>query len=1120
LAVLFLAASSVAPLAAQVNKATITGTVTDRSGAAVAGANVQAKNIATGITQATTTDSQGRYRIPDLAIGEYEVQASKSGFETVVRKGITLTIGGLPVIDFSLSPGQTTTTVVVEAEVPQVDTQSAGMGTLIAMDQVRDLPLEGRNYESLISLAPGVLSIAANAGVTGAAFYGQQTNYSASGGRPEGQAFLLDNTDISNFWNHAVGASGTGSALGVEAIQELVLLTNTYGAEYGGNGVVMNAATRSGTNNWHGSTYEFFRNSALDAHDFFDLPGTKKPSFRLNQFGASLGGPIHKDKAFFFFNYEGVRESLGQTFNFNVPEPYVSNGYLPCPTSSPCPNAKPVPPGNPPPPATCGANPCYYQGFSSPREQQILAFFPAANANALDSGGFATATGSGNQITNENFFLGRVDYHFSPSDSLFGRYVHDKASRVNPAPIPNTAVPNIWMTDNGTVNQYFTMEERHMFSSTLLNLARFTFVRTNEDGSIAGSRSSNPAFKFVGAEPNRPDGQINIFGLGILGAGTELPYYIVQNKFGGADDFVWTRGSHNFKLGGQVIRVQTNLRAPFELGGSYNYSGLQAFLAGTATFFLGVAPGATDATRDFREIDFAPYFEDDWKVTRKLVLNLGVRYEFATNAVGTRHPLFNILRVAPPAGNGFVQVPHVFASNPNVKNVDPRIGLAYDPFANHKTSIRAGFGIFHDEVAPRTYASGYYFDPPFANAFLAPFNSAGGIVPFPNAFPICPPTCPPAGAPPFITQFAGVDYQTNHAPYQVQYNLNVQREILARTVLTVAYVGAQGHHQFTQADQNPSELLPVGPGGSLAFGQRLPGVPVPTDVPNPRINHNVIVGPPLPIYSGLDAITASSNSNYNALQATLNRQMARDVTGQLSYTWSHCLDDGSVSSGLEQFSFPREYALNPKLDYGNCSFDVRHNLAQNAVVSLPFKGNRLVQGWQFMEIVHASTGIPVNILETFDRALLGAPIIADRPSYSGAAGCSPNHIVDRPTGTNAIQWFDPGCYKLQPPGTIGNVTRNTLEGPRTVELDLALLKDTRITEKLRGQFRAEFFNVLNHPIFAPPSGTWATGYNFGANPMNPSQDTPLVAGNAGQIQSTSQAAVAHREIQFALKLIF
>lgn len=1096
-------------LQGQVETGTIAGTVTDASGAVLVGAAVEAKNVATNKVQSTVSDAQGRYKIPLLAIGTYNVQASMSGFQTVIHKGVILSVGATPVVDFSLPVGQVTQTVSVEAQVSQVETQTSAIGVLVTSSQMRDLPLNGRNFEQLISLAPGVQPVPSNAGVAGTAFYGAQENYAISGSRPEGQAFLLDNTDLSNFWNHAAGSSGTGSSLGVEAIAEFQLLTNTYGAQFGGNGAVINAATKSGTNEFHGSAYEFLRNSALDARNYFDLNGNatpaSKPSFRRNQFGGSLGGPIKREKLFFFGNYEGFREGLGRHVGTSVPEPYVALGQLPCGT----PNTKPGDAGfivNSTAAAVCGpltptgtnvwpavgpGNPVEPVTGAIAASDAIAALFPAAPAGSTDKGGYASFTSVGSRVTNEDYYLGRVDYTLGSKDSVFGRYIFDRAERSEPfggGPILG------WASLANSANQFFTLEERHIASATTVNLVRFTFVRTNERAHTTSAQGASDPLQFY---PGRPDGLVTVQGAITIGGNQALPYYIVQNKFTGADDIVWTRGSHTLKVGVQIVRVQTNLSAPFELGGSYAFSTLQLFLQGVPLTFLGVAPGQTDATRDFREINYAPYFQDDWKLTSRLTLNVGLRYEFSTNAVGVRHPLNNILN--PPFGR-FVPVTHVFQANPNAFNFDPRIGFAFDPFKDHKTSIRGGFGIFHDRVAPRTYASGYYFAPPFANSFKAAFIPPFAV-PFPNPFPGPPP--PPGTGP--ITLFAGVDYLINKAPYQLQYNLTVQREIFHGTVLSVGYVGAGGRSLFTQNDVNPTECntpgTPLGstPTTNCSSPNASFAASISPNIPLPKIN---------PANGSMFTVLGNSTSNYNSLQVSLNRQLSREVAGNVTYTWSKCLDTGSVTSGLEQFSFPRADPYNPRYDYGRCAFDARHSLSQNALIVLPFKRNRLVEGWQFSEILAVTTGMPVNILEGFDNTGLGAAISAARPNYSGAVGCSPNHLENvapvNPAAPGARQWFDPGCYAVTTFGSLGNVPRDSISAPGTLELDASVLKKTKLTERVNTEFRAEFFNIVNHTMLNAPAAGIFSGVG-------------VKSASAGQITST---ALPSREIQFALKFIF
>ena len=315
-------------LVAQVGKAAVTGTATDSSGAALVGATIRAKNVSTNETESTISGPQGRYRITDLPIGNYEIQASMAGFKTVVHQGITLTVGSEPVVDFSLSVGEVSQSVTVQGQASQVETQTSAVSSLVTPTQMADLPLNGRDYEQLLSLAPGV-SVFQQVpyGSVGSSWYGNQTNYSVSGSRPEGAAFLLDDTNISDFFNHTSGSGVAGTSLGVEAIAEFQLLTSTYSAQYGGTGAAMNAVTKSGTNTFHGSAYDFLRNSALDSRGYFD-PLTGPPPFRRNQFGGSVGGPIKKNKLFFFANYEGLRSLLGETLVATVPEPYVAQGEV------------------------------------------------------------------------------------------------------------------------------------------------------------------------------------------------------------------------------------------------------------------------------------------------------------------------------------------------------------------------------------------------------------------------------------------------------------------------------------------------------------------------------------------------------------------------------------------------------------------------------------------------------------------------------------------------------------------------------------------------------------------------------------------------------------------------
>jgi Carboxypeptidase regulatory-like domain len=1150
----------------------ISGTVMDASGAVVVGAQVVVTNTATGVSETLASNDQGRYNAPDLVVGPYEVEASKSGFQNIIQKNINLTVGSQLVINLTLQVGRAQETVTVETAVSQVETQSTAISSLVSEKQMTELPLNGRNFEQLLTLSPGITP--AGPGTT--TLYGIGPSYSVAGARTEGTLYLMDETNMANFWNHQAGSAVLGTSLGVEGIQEFSLLTNTYSSEFGGNGAVMNAVSKSGTNEFHGSAYEFLRNSALDSRSYFDLTpagAPDKPAFRRNQFGGSVGGPIKKDKLFFFANYEGFRQALGQTTSgVGLPEPYLASDELPCGAPG-APTQAPIFPGGPLGPNLVNSNPAAgcaartspttnwgpvsgFEAGSNPIEPEfafgsgatgqtaaaaaaitgILGLYNRTTppASAVDQGGYYFTNISATQTSSENYGLGRIDYTLSSSDSLFGRYVIDQAYNLSPLTGFFGAALPYWPEIDHTKDHFLTVEERHIFSANVVNNARFMYTRTYESSFSDSTLTSSDPLNFnPGRFPEVASVSPDLFTVGSVGSNQFVSDAIAQNSFGAGDDVAWNHGAHTITFGADILRVQSNINAPFEYGGDYIFLSLEGFLEGSP--FLGYAvqnsPFTDNPFRYFREIDINPYINDSWKVNSRLTLNIGLRYEYGTNPSGW--PLYTVPNA--PFGNGaFANVGHVFQTSPNRKNIDPRVGLAWAPFGDQKTSIRAGFGIFHDPVAPRTYASAYYFDPPYN---YHQFGVGGGMT-FPNAFLTAPPALPPQDVPTLCaannlsnnaigcTSLGdGVPYNTDIAPYQEQWNLNVQRELGHGTVLSVGYVGSRGVHLFSQRNLNPSMTstsATAGCGGSLFNGCSTPtGSPCIPTLANlsscvfgafdsqvagvepilPRVNNN---------YAELNENVTGGRSSYNSLQVSLVRQAARGVTMQLSYTYSHCLDDGSGSYGLEEGATGQLDPYDPLYDYGDCTFDLRHNFVANMIYQLPFHGNRLVEGWQVSGIFTAQSGSPFSISDGFDQAGLDNNVASTRPDV--VPGCNPyvRKKVLGPTGIIEPQWINSSCFTLEPAGTLGNAGRNTLLGPRFINLDFALLKNTPITERLNAQFRAEFFNLPNRTDFlAPNASLWSAA--GGA-------DTGVPTPTYGYIAAT--APNSQREIQFAIKLLF
>ncbi len=1043
---------SVTRLGAQGTTATVLGTVADMSGAAIPDAMVQVKNVGTGVTQSVAADAQGRYRFADLGVGDYELQAAKTGFSTVVRKGVTLTVGAQAVVDFSLAVGQQQQTVTVEGQASSVETTNATIGTFTSEQQMRELPLNGRNFEQLIQLAPGVATVQ----WSNNAMQGRAAEYSVAGARPEGQYIALDDENLQSFWNNGI-SSISGSSLGVEAIAEFQTLTNSYSAQFGGNGAVINAVSRSGTNSFHGSAFDFLRNSDLDARDFFLRTRSSPPPFRRNQYGGSVGGPVVKDKAFFFVDYEGIRQLLQQFGVATVPN---------------CPAACSLP--------ASVTNPAVATAILD-----TLAIYPKPDPGRILPGGtLGQATTFGNNTIHEDYVLARFDYTLSSKDSILARYFSDKASELSPFAGAGIAVGGgplpYWPGTDASLSQYSTLEERHIFSPTVINLVKLSYSRPTRSSAELAPVEANGAtplqfFPVKGLE----DGFINDVAAGLtpLGPATGTGHFtFAQNRYALGDDVLWTHGAHSIRLGFAGDRLLNNSWNPISENVVWTFTSFNNLLAGNASVASGVipAPGNT-AHRDYFQTDFNPYIQDDWKVTSKLTVNLGLRWEFYSNPTERHDLLYTITNYA--TATGFTQVPNVFKTNPSMGDIDPRIGIAYDPFADHKTSIRAGFGIFHDPISVQAYQTGYGGAPPWGQSTLVGTPTNPVPYPFPpsasNAASILP------------SQTLPWYYPISTTPYMIQYNLNIQREIAPSTVLTVGYVGSHGVHLITGIEVNPPTPT-IDASGVYHFTNA-------AGTPNPRLN------PALAYFPTEQTISTSA---YSALQVILNRRITRNLQAQVAYTWSRCMDDGSFGigsfNGLSNTPSAVENPFNQAIDHGPCGFDIPQVLRVNGLYALPFHGNRFVEGWQISGILSAFNGIPLNVNTGFDRAGFTSGE-TPRPNYVG--GCNPY------TGAQTVaEWFNPQCYALEPVGTLGNTGRDTLRGPGFFNTDFSLSKDTRLTEQIKLQFRAEFFNIFNHE-------------NLGNPNMNVFSASGAYNASAGVI-TASNAGTTPRQIQLALKLTF
>lgn len=1050
--------------------ATISGTVTDPSGATIAAAAVTAKNSGTGASRQTVTDDAGHYRLLYLPVGEYEIDIKKPGFTEKIRKGIHLTVGQDATVDASLAVGDISQQVVVEGDAPPVSITETGESGLVGEHQVRDLPLNGRSYDELLTLNPGVVNFTAEkTGGIGVSNSTAGNNFAVSGNRPQQNMYLLNGVEFTGAAENNMQPGGVSQELlGVDAIHEFNLLTDSYNAEYGKHPAAQVViVTQQGTNQFHGSLFEFLRNNDLNARNFFDP--NSPPGLTRNQFGAALGGPIRKNKTFVFGNYEGFRQNLHQTGVDLVPDNNARNGYLPCALVTPVPS------------------PCPTSGLAFVGVSPLISLWPSPTAGAPDFGGISEAFNTPLQTLRDDFGTTRIDRYFSDRNFLSGVYTIDDSAGFTPTST------NLYSTDVTTLReQVASLEDTHVFSPTLLNTARFGYSRAGYF--FTGEPTpGTPAASLPGFLPGDPIGAAVVGGsaasnptaqLSLAGSNNGSDLRVARSLFTYEDRVSITRGRHQFTVGAWFQRLRSNEILALSQYGQATFTSLQTFLQGTvATLLYDPAP----TQMDWRSWYGAGYAEDSIRVNSRLTLSLGFRDEFDNGwneahgrAADYTYPN-GVISSQPAVGSS------VFTVNRAKFLPQPRLGLAWSPIGGSKTVIRAGFGMYNDLQD----ALGYRTDQ------NAPFNPTYSLPSVPvSSLPLLSGATVPATA----KLVPGGVQPDLYTPTVISWSLRVERELTANTTLTVGYVGNHGYHEIIGIDANEPfpVICPAAP-CPASYPSNFPAGFANTPVPAGTYYVPTATKPTASL-ANTWTYFSEGDSAYNALQVDLRHRFSGGLTVRGVYTWSKTIDDGDSVNATTSGGEPA-LASNPfdlRADRGLANFDVRNVASINETYALPFAKGKPAGGWSVNSIVTLQGGFPFTPQLSYNPSNNGdtrnpvRPFV--NPAFSGPV------ILGNPN-----EWFNPAAF-LAPPnssGFYGNLGRDTLEGPGLATWDFSVLKDTRIRERMNLQFRAELFNLLNRANLNTPNAVVFT----------PSGVSPT----AGVITSTSTPS---RQVQFGLKLLW
>jgi hypothetical protein len=1043
----------------QTQLATVSGTITDPSGAVVPGVAVTIFSQGTGLKRSTPTDTAGQYHFAGLPTGNYSLRIEKPGFQLQVRDRLELTSAAEVVINSQLAIGDLSQQTTVNASAAAIDNTTSTVQGLVPALSLADLPLDNRDLFSAVTLEPGVAPNPSSA--PSLLSNGKTGQVAINGIRPSMTNVLIDGMDATDpvFGYSPAGASGF--FLGLNELEEVRVLTQTFNAEYGGHGgAVIDMTTKSGSNQFHGSLWELHRDASLDAKNYFDLADSPIPPFVRNQFGAGIGGPLKRDRTFFFVNYEGFREAQASTAIATVPDALAHRGLLPSAANpSACSNATPN---------GCVAIPI------NPRIQQFLNVLPPSNGpeNGDGTGELITAN-KGN--TREDHGMVRIDHNFSNTHSLFARYTIDDSSSLVPyvGTPPGTDVPG-FPAFHAARNQYGTVQDRTTFGPGWINELRFGVNRTTASSLID---NTHPGLS-ISLVPGRPFGMIDVTGLSLIGNTPQFPIGDFSTVYQVQDQVSRTTGRHTLKFGVDFRRLQDNGPLDFAVNGLYTFQdltpyglpassnnpALEFFLQGLPLSYVGVNPSNANSDRAYREHIGSGFAQEFVRVNSRLTVNIGLRYDFYSNpteAFGRESAFPN------PATDSAPVVGKVFAGTP-LDLFSPQAGFAWNVFGDGKTVVRSGFGIYRDQFPAFMFGVDRALPPFFGpEEFVFPqfLNPQNALMTLP------------------IDAFATTYYPK--FPYALEYNLNVERELAQGMIFRVGYFGTRGNHLTREAEQNPFE---------------------------PALGHRY--NPNLP--SPLLTVLTDAQSFYNSFQVSVSKHYAHNLSWQASYTLAHSVDDASVDFFSESVNDPpaSQNIFDRKGDRGSSDFDIRHNFVANVVYDLPGRGH-LLNGWRVSSVANVHSGLPFTPVLDFDNADVQSLLTAERPNLVGNpyAGVCPNGSR---IGTPSC-WFNSSAFAVPPAGQFGNAGRNILRGPGLAQFDAALHKDFVIAEQRKITVGVEAYNLFNHPNFGVPSNTQSPLSLGGTGDAIFKDAAGNLAANAGQILTTVGTG---RQIQLAGRFTF